>query len=220
MKLQRLGTFALLASGCFGAIELAYSQPTMLKVTATMDVYRAGGYDTGIGGLAPAEFSFTAAPGQVITFRVGGMWACGDAPLFGADGTTSGACIGPTYVTNPIGKFSGIDFTDFACPLVGIFLEDSLPTSAPPPLQFYITDSSQGGIPTNFTTLSPLIGQVFFIGDGLTGTGSGTFQKFIVPPTATSLYLGFIDTNGAGRPSEYSDNIGWMEVEPILHTSS
>lgn len=220
MKLQPRGTLALLAFAWFGAAELAYSQTNMLKVTATMDVYRAGGYDNGVGGLAPAEFSFTAGPGQVITFHVGGQWACGPDPLFGADGTTSGGCIGPTYVENPIGTFSGINFTDFACPLVGIFLEDSLPTSAPPPLRFYITDSSQGGIPTDFTTLSPLIGQVFFIGDGLTGTGGGSLQKFIVPPTATSLYLGFIDTNDLGKPSEYSNNVGRMEVEPVLHTSS
>jgi hypothetical protein len=35
-------------------------------------------------------------------------------------------------IDNPIGPFSGVDSTDFVGPLVGMFLEDTLPTSAPP----------------------------------------------------------------------------------------
>jgi hypothetical protein len=38
--------------------------------------------------------------------------------------------------------------------------------------------------------------QLFFIGDGLTGTGSGSVQTFIVPSGATQLYLGTGDGYG------------------------
>jgi hypothetical protein len=110
---------------------------------------------------------------------------------------------------NPVGTFSGYESTDFTGALVGMFLEDALPPAAPASLRFYDTDDSQGGIPTDFKILSPLIGQVFFIGDGLTGTGIGSIQSFRVPPAATHLYLGYVDScNGGQVPSCYSDNLG------------
>jgi hypothetical protein len=49
--------------------------------------------------------------------------------------------------------------------------------------------------------LAPQLRQIFFIGDGLTETGSGNQQTFIVPPTATRLYLGIPD-------NPYKDNSG------------
>ena len=216
-SVRRLGmaTVCLLVA----AAQLAHAQTTnQLIVDATMDVYRAGGYDDGSDGIAPAQISFAAGPNQIFTFHpVQGEWACGPYPLFGADGSVgTGPCDGATYVRNPVGTFSGIRFTDFTCPLAGIFLEDSLPTSAPRPLRFYVSDSSEGGIPTSFTTLSPAIGQVFFIGDGRTGTTTGSIQGFIVPATATHLYLGFIDVDGT-YPGAYSNNVGELYVESTLH---
>jgi len=53
-----------------------------------------------------------------------------------------------------------------------------------------------GVVGLNFSTLSPLLQQTFFIGDGLTGNGSGTVQTFIVPAGATRLYLGSVDGFG------------------------
>lgn len=52
-----------------------------------------------------------------------------------------------------------------------------------------------------FTTVSPLLGQVFFIGDGLTGTGSGIRQTFNVPAGATKLYLASEDGHEWGNNS-------------------
>jgi hypothetical protein len=46
---------------------------------------------------------------------------------------------------------------------------------------------------TQFSSLAPQVKQVFFIGDGLTGTGSGAVQNFIVPTGATRLFLGPMD---------------------------
>jgi hypothetical protein len=86
------------------------------------------------------------------------------------------------------------DTSDFCNALVGVFLGDSEPSGTPPAgLRFYQTQNAQGVTRTDFTSLSPAIGQVFFIGDGLTGTGTGAVQAFQVPPGATRLFLGQAD---------------------------
>jgi hypothetical protein len=96
-----------------------------------------------------------------------------------------------------------------------MFLECGLPTTTAPTLRFYVNDGSQGGIKTDFTVLQPAIGQVFFVGDGLTGTGTGTRQLFLVPPTATHLYLAYVDScssSGFSGPGCYFDNEGAITV--------
>jgi hypothetical protein len=61
----------------------------------------------------------------------------------------------------------------------------------------------------SFPELRPQLGQSFFIGDGLTGTDSGSQQRFLVPPGATTLYLGFADGyRFQGTPGWYADNTG------------
>ncbi len=84
--------------------------------------------------------------------------------------------------------------------LVGIFLDNSTPNggSQPAGLDF------SGGL--NFLTLSPGLGQMFWIGDGLTGTGSGLSQIFIAPAGATRLFLGTVDG------FEWSNNSGAYDV--------
>jgi probable HAF family extracellular repeat protein len=191
------------------------------SVSAKMDIYRAGGYSDGSGGSAPAAYTIQPGTAQTVTFSgITGTWTCNStATPYGPDGATSGSCAGGLHINNPIGPFSGWDTTDFSGGLVGVFLADSLPPSPPPPLRFYLSDSSKGGIQTNFTSLSPLPGQVFFIGDGLTETGAGSPQVFYVPPTATHLYLGYVDScNGtSNKPSCYSDNSG--SVTPTFSSS-
>jgi len=188
-----------------------------LPVDATMDIYRAGGYEDGSDGVAPTVYSFAARDGQYLTFSaVVGSWSCtGSVPEYGPDGILNGdGCVPPGGANMAdVGSFAGYYSTDFSGALVGMFLEDTLPSSPPPSLRFYDTDSSDGGIPTDFKVLSPRIGQVFFIGDGLTGTGSGAIQLFRVPPKATHLYLGYIDScSGTVVPSCYSDNRGRLSA--------
>jgi hypothetical protein len=144
--------------------SLAQGQANIeLPVLATMDLYRAGGYDDGSNGIAPAIYSFRVRAGRVLTFSsVSGSWTCQDGyPEYSADGETSADCFtsgGPTNI-NPVGPFSGYQLTDFMGALAGIFLEDSLPTAAPASLRFYVSDSSQGGIQTGFPLLSPPSGR-------------------------------------------------------------
>jgi hypothetical protein len=68
--------------------------------------------------------------------------------------------------------------------LTGVFLGPANPGAAPSTID-YTTLSS------NALSFNPLLGQVFFIGDGL-GTGS-IVQQFFVPSGATRLFFGFAD---------------------------
>ena len=107
-------------------------------------------------------------------------------------------------VTGPVGSFSGIMAPGDGY-LVGVFLAAGGPSgAAPPALDF----TDPGG--TSFTSLSPLLDQVFFIGDGLTGDGSGSEQTFNTPAGADELVLGISDACGynGGGPSCYGDNVG------------
>ena len=93
--------------------------------------------------------------------------------------------------------------------LAGVFLNDTEPSGVAPAR----LDFSSTALGTNFASLSPSLNQAFFIGDGLTGTGSGSRQLFFIPDTATRLFLGFIDgADFQGDPTFYSNNDGSFTV--------
>lgn len=92
--------------------------------------------------------------------------------------------------------------------LTGVFLTDAVPSAGPvaPTLDFRTS-----GLGVDFLTLSPLIGQVFFIGNGV--TAGGIFQQFIAPTGATRLALGVPDAFGFnGAPGAYDDNDGSYRI--------
>jgi hypothetical protein len=203
-----------LAILCYATTAPALAQNGLMELpdSAHMDIYKAGGYDDGSDGTAPAAYSFSARSGRILFFpRVTGEWTCSNPyPPFGPDGTTSGLCDGQS-IMSPLGTFSGYNLTDFAGAMVGVFLENSLPGYARSPLRFYQSNPVEGGYSSDFRTLIPRIGQVFFIGDGSTGTGS--VQRFVVPPTATHLYPGFVDSCTSAEdtvPGCFSDNAGTL----------
>jgi hypothetical protein len=138
------------------------------------------------GDTAPAQSPTLALTGfdttQVITFSaVGGFSFSGGSPSPTADGNggVGGMSSGVFGISGPTGIFFNS--------LVGVFLDDSVPGGAAP---------AQLNINTAFTTLSPGLRQIFYIGDGLTGTGSGSVQQFFAPTGATRLYLGSADGSG------------------------
>ena len=93
-------------------------------------------------------------------------------------------------------------------PLAGVFLDNSVPSSGPAPATL---DFSPGGLTIDFPSLSPLLQQVFYIGDGVTSTN--VFQQFIAPAGATRLFLGIPDGFGfVGEPGAYDDNDGSYRV--------
>jgi len=93
-------------------------------------------------------------------------------------------------------------------PLAGVFLDSSVPSSGPAPATL---DFNPGGLGIDFPTLSPVLGQVFYIGDGV--KSGGVFQTFIAPAGATRLALGIPDGFGfVGSPGAYDDNDGSYRV--------
>ena len=100
--------------------------------------------------------------------------------------------------------------------LAGVFL-NSAAASTPAPSSL---DFSSNAIGRSFSSLAPELQQTFYIGDGLTGEGSGSIQSFLVPDSATRLFLGIVD--GAyfvGGPDYYDNNAGsfsaTFEVTPV-----
>jgi hypothetical protein len=127
----------------------------------------------------------TLATGSALTFSVtGSVNNVPSPPTLPPDGdgiVSTSANNGIAAVSAPLNS------------LLGVFLGPSQPDGSPAPSSL---DFSGSGLGTVFTTLSPGLKQVFFIGDGLTGNGTGATQRFTVPAGATRLFLG--TDNGVG----------------------
>jgi hypothetical protein len=157
----------------------------------------------GGGGMLPPSVGFIAGPGQVLTFSsvTGFTDCCNSTPATNADGGSAG----PTTISAANG-ISGIKAPTLMF-LAGVFLTAAAPSgTAPASLDF------TGN--TAFTSLSPLLNQMFYIGDGRTGNGSGTIQTFLVPTGATRLFLGFADSFAFSAPNHgfYDDNVGALQA--------
>jgi hypothetical protein len=168
-------------------------------------------------GEFPPSISLSSSTNQVVTFpSVTGSVNCEDTnpnnPSNGPDGTCQN---GPSTNVSGAGGISGLIDSQASFFLVGVFLASSQPSTAPPALDF-----SAGANGQSFLTLRPQLGQVFFIGDGLTGTGTGDLQQFVVPSGATQLFLGFVDSCNlpGGSPGCYYDNSGSFSVTANVST--
>jgi hypothetical protein len=180
------------------------SQDTVV-VPGTADIWLAGQpdgsmlpYVDGSADTAPASspVDVPVVGGSTLTFLASG-----------GTSYTGGLCVGSspdggcTVLLSSLGPANGL--SSLAAPmnaLLGVFLDDSVPSGQPPtPL-----DASGSN---DFATLAPLLRQVFFIGDGLTGTGTGAVQRFTVPAGATRLALASSDATGGN-----SNNTGQFNV--------
>jgi hypothetical protein len=126
-------------------------------------------------------------------------------PPNGADGIEgSGIVAAPLW-----DGLAGTDFSTRTRFLAGVFLDDTEPED-PPPARIAFSDGS-------FPELSPGLRQIFFVGDGLTGTGTGELQTFHVPDGATRLFLGFQDrySTSPNVPGWYGDNSGSISVTAV-----
>jgi hypothetical protein len=190
-------------------------------VGATSNIFLSGlnaPLGTGIepgGGLLPIEVSVVG--GSTLTFSnilissFPAYLACNVAKLdqvsYQVTSTDGGTC-GTSTMTDITGTGTGI--SGIVAPatmfLTGVFLTDSAPSGSDPATLDFTS------IGTNFASLAPGVGQTFFIGDGMTGTGSGALQQFVVPAGATRLFLGFADAYDGiafhGPNNYYGDNFG------------
>jgi hypothetical protein len=163
------------------------------------------------GGPTPEEILETLPPGisvaagdvmQALDPVVGGISFFNGfgAPLFGPGGNGASG--------SSLSAFGGISsYVGPQGPLVGVFLGDDVPSGAAPAG----LDFRPGAVGIDFTSLSPAIGQVFYIGDGRTALGA--LQSFIAPSDATRLYFGIPDGFGfGGAPGAYDDNDGSYRI--------
>jgi hypothetical protein len=133
----------------------------------------------GSGGL-------TLTPGTALTFVVSGFSDYNGCASPTPDGggpcgaAAQPAALGISGYNGPVNA------------LVGVFLDGSVPGGAAPPALDFSTPALQ-----QQATVAPQLRQIFYIGDGLTGTGAGTRQQFIIPNGATRLFLGASDGVGA-----------------------
>jgi hypothetical protein len=140
---------------------------------------------TGINLSAGNELVFRQASGTTSYINAGN---------YGPDGQTD-------WIVNQA-AVNGINTTYAPIQaLMGIFLDDRAPNtySQAAALDFSTSTSR------NFSSLSPQLKQVFFIGDGL--DNNGNLQRFVVPNGATRLYLGIMDEKGW-----WWDNTGELTV--------
>ncbi len=163
----------------------------------------AGATLTGLFGTdsAPANSPVPVAviSGHVLRFSATGSVSV-DGDCFGQ--TPDGGCY-PDESRFGGGPANGISvFQGPASALIGVFLNTraTVPSAVPEPIDFRHL--------WNFQALSPQLNQVFFIGDGLTGTGKGDSQRVTVPNGATQLFLAVSDSVGSS-----SGNLGTFTVE-------
>ena len=187
---------AIYNAGSFGKCKPA----TASEIGANANIFGAGHATAPGGGSLPPVFNIQPGSNRVLTFSsvTGSVSYNGGGNFNDPDGigSASDANVSST------GGISGIINTHAGF-LTGIFLDNTEPMDpAPPVLDFSI-------LGTSFTSLSPALNQTFFIGDGLTGDGSGSAQQFMVPAGATRLFLGFADACGYhGSSGCYDDNLG------------
>jgi hypothetical protein len=164
----------------------ASAQTVAATVPGQGDIWLSGQPDgtTLVGDTAPAQspllVSLTLAAGSTITFTATGTTG-GEGCAIPATGPDGCGVVGSS-ATNSLSGYSG------PAALIGVFIGPGVPSGPSP-----------ATLPNNqsFSTLSPALNQVFFVGDGLTGSGSGTVQTFVVPAGATRLFLGTADGPGA-----------------------
>lgn len=193
---------AVLVIGAPATLTAGSADSAPRRVLATANIFGAGSSlapapGGGGGGTLPPGWRLEPGTDRVVTFptitgRVNPIQ--GLTPENGPEGDG----VGSTNVESWLG-ISGILHAKNGMFLVGVFLGDTEPASpAPPRLDF----THRSG----FETLAPAIGQTFLIGDG-------KGRRYVVPTTATRLYVGFADAAGyQGRPGWYGNNAGQLEV--------
>lgn len=211
----------------------AVSKAAPIVVDAKSNIFGAGrsaAPDPGGfgGGILPPVLSFTPGDNLEVIFNsVTGSVSynndAGDPNRGQFNGPDGGAVSYPPAVPDAFnvnvlsyGGISGMTVVESRSAdrrvmfLTGVFLNDNEPSGAAPER----LDFSSYSLGRDFDTLSPGLNQTFFIGDGLTGTGTGNKQRFIVPSGATRLFLGIVDAaDFLGKPTFYDNNDGAFLVD-------
>ena len=203
MKKSNLFAASLAGAALSFGSTATQAQDGVRTVDSRTSIFGAGnaGVSADGSGLVPVPFLLNPGSGRVLTFAsvTGSVGATGNQG-WGPDGGNFANI--PVNITS-FGGISGVidRSVDHNLGLLGVFTAGVPSGPAPARLDF----SSLHGNPT----LSPLLNQTIFIGDGLTGTGVGAVQRYFVPGGASAFYLGFADaTVFQGTPGTYNNNGG------------
>ena len=214
--MKRSVSQGLLLAGLAAAagVRSAHAQAGVSVVDTQMSVYLAGGNTytvapAGGGGLAPTAILLDPGTGRVLTVAATGAGTFCPGGACGTPGP-DGPSIGGTNLAGS-GAISGIVAPSSGF-LAAVFLGPGLPAAAPGALDF-------NALTLNFTSLSPALGQLFFVGDGF--TGGAVQQQFLVPDGATRLFFGIADGGSfVGNPGFYGDNVGTYAATWAVTTST
>ncbi len=202
MSLALAGSFIITSNSRRQVVE-AQATCCTITVPGTANPWLAGmpnGSTAAMGDSAPGQSPvpvncISITPGQLISVTVTGAVSNGPccSPV-GADGTGAephipGAENGVSNVTAPINS------------LIGVFLGVDPPNTTPAPAGLNFGSEAS----RNFITFSPLLKQVFFLGDGR--NSQAIVQKVVVPTGATRLFLGTMDG------IEWNNNTGSFSVQ-------
>ena len=180
------------------------------SIHSRSNIFDAGLTSPTQGGFLPPSISLTGLDGKVLRFpKIHGTLNTA-ADFSGPDGAHTP---GRSCDLTAVGGISGYLNGNNTPALVGVFLGTNLPASPPARLDF-----STGQIGENFTTLAPALGQVFFIGDGL--TNDGLAHQFTIPAGAEKLYFGYPDGHTGelyhGTPLGWGDNSGSITLRATI----
>lgn len=196
-----LGVVALASGTAWAGAILTVPGTSNLWLAGMPDGSVAGDGQDSAPGQSPVLVPVSVAGGDVFSFEATGSVLNGDGPLtLGPDGDLF------QFFGRVPGAENGIaDMYGPLNSLIGVFLDDSQPDGSATPAGL---DFSSKGLGVNFASLSPLLKQPFFIGDGQTNE-TRAVQQFTAPAGATRLYLGTMDGFG------WFNNIGEFSVRIV-----
>jgi hypothetical protein len=218
-EMKSIAPYIFLAAACLVLPSVAKADSVTTgssTVNAYDDIYAAGSQSALAGGsgsqTGAVPGSISVAGSTYVTLNAIGSATINAGGNFNdPDGFAAGTS---TSIETGYGSISGITAPGRGY-LVGVFVGPGGPTGAAPASLTYTTADTEDA------SYDPLLDQVFFIGDGLTGDGTGTNQEFYVPTGATELYLGISDASGYdGAPNCYADNFGGYSVTYTDTTTS
>jgi len=202
----------LLAVTAFGVGGMSLSAfcDAAVVVSAQCNIYGAGhavapNPGGNGGGLLPVQVTLPSGTSGVRFSGAGGtvLYCPSCGPASGPDGANFASTM------SSYGGISGINSASRGRFLAGVFLDDSVPADPAPAVLVFSNYS--------FASISPVLRQTFYIGDGQTGTDSGAAQVFLPPAGATRLFLGLFDSIST-LPGWYDDNSGSFTINVNIAT--
>lgn len=206
----------LAALGAVAILGMLIPAQAAIIVPATANIFYAGQASApgGFQGTLPVLVNLDPLATSVQFPTITGAVYFGPNPPYpgnSGDGVSFSDWQGTNISPYPNTGLSGVRFDGRQMFLVGVFLGPGTPSGSGPATIVYNSSMVLG------PTFSPLLGQIFFIGDG---QGTGGTQTFNVPVGATRLFLGFADgipefgsPGSPVSPGAYGDNSGQLSLD-------